>query len=245
MDYDRYRLSWKEWGRYLTEGILFCGATAYVFYRSWAAFLIFLPFGIVFPQIKKKELKKKRKEKLASEFKEGIRVLSSSLSAGYSVENAFFQSTEELISMLGKDSLIVCEFSYLTQQLRWNRPVEELLMDFGRRSGLEDVKNFSQVFQAAKRNGGRLGSIMDYTAGIIRDKIQVQEDIRAATASRRMEQRIMSMLPYGVALYVDIASPGFFQVMYTTATGRAVMTACLAIYLAALVMAERILDIEV
>lgn len=245
LDYDRYHLSWKERGKYLAEGTFLCGITSYVFYRNWKAFLIFLPFGILFPEIKKKELKKKRKERLASEFKEGIRVLSSSLGAGYSIEYAFIHSAEELKAVFGSDSLIVREFSHIAQQLQWNRPVEELLQDFGRRSGLEDIRNFSQVFQAAKRSGGHLSSIMDYTAGIIRDKIQVQEDIQAATASRRMEQKVMSVLPYGVALYVDAASPGFFQVMYTTGTGRLVMTVCLGIYAAALVLADRILDIEV
>ena len=31
-----------------------------------------------------------------------------------------------------------------------------LFMDFGRRSGLEDVDNFAQVLSAAKRSGGEL-----------------------------------------------------------------------------------------
>lgn len=86
---------------------------------------------------------------------------------------------------------------------------------------------------------------MDYTAGVIRDKMQVQEDIRAATASRRLEQSVMSCLPYAIVLYIDSASPGFFDAMYTTGAGRVIMTGCLLCHLAAVAMAWRILRIEV
>ncbi len=193
----------------------------------------------------KRILKRKRLDRLALEFREGIRVLSSSLSSGYSVENAFRLSVEELKALYGPDGLIVKEFSHIVSQMGLNRPVEDLLADLGRRSGLEDVRSFAEVFRLAKRSGGRLGAIMDDTAGVIRDRMQVQEDIRAATAARRLEQRIMSALPFGIVLYVDATSPGFFDVMYTTGLGRAVMTGCLICYLAAAAAAWHILEIEV
>ena len=45
--------------------------------------------------------------------------------------------------------------------------------------------------------------------------------------------------------YVDLTSPGFFDVMYTTGAGKMVMTVCLGIYLAAVAAAWKILEIEV
>ena len=41
---------------YLAEGAMFCAATAYVFYRSFTAFLLFLPVSFLYPLAKKKEL---------------------------------------------------------------------------------------------------------------------------------------------------------------------------------------------
>lgn len=245
VNYETYTLSFQEWGWCTAAGVGLAALTAYVFYRDLLAFLLFLPFGMGFPFLMKRSFKRKRLERLAEEFKEGIRVLSASLGSGYSVENAFRLSVEELTVMFGEEGLIVKEFSYVVSQMGLNRPVEGLLADFGRRSGLEDVRNFAEVFRLAKRSGGRLGEIMDNTAGVIRDKMQVQEDIRTATASRRMEQRIMSGLPFGIVLYVDLTSPGFFDVMYTTGAGRMVMTVCLGVYLAAVAAAWKILEIEV
>ena len=64
-------------------------------------------------------------------------------------------------------------------------------------------------------------------------------------ASRMFEQKIMNLIPFLIVLYIDLTSPGFFNVMYVTWMGRGVMTMCLAAYAAALAMARKILDIEV
>ena len=65
------------------------------------------------------------------------------------------------------------------------------------------------------------------------------------TASRVFEQRIMNGVPFGIVLYIDLTSPGFFRQMYGLWSGRAVMTLCLLTYGAAVLLAKRILDIEV
>lgn len=107
--------------------------------------------------------------------------------------------------------MITEEFSYMEAGVRMNRPVELLLADMGRRSGIQDVDQFAQVFAAAKRSGGELTDIISQTAGIIRDKIQVQEEIHTLTAARVFEQKIMNGIPFGIILYIDFTSPGFFM----------------------------------
>ena len=245
ISYDDYRLSPRELLVCELEGIGACALLSYVYYRNLNAFLCLLPFGIAYPWYKKKELKRKRLEKLSSEFKEGITILASSLAAGYSVENAFSASLKELKVLYGENGLIVREFQYIVLQLRMNRPVEQLLSDFGRRSGLDDIDNFAEVFAAAKRSGGRMASIMAHTADPIRERMEVKEEIRTMTAARRFEQKIMNALPFCIVFYIDGASPGFFSQMYETAMGRILMSACLLVYVGAVVMAGRILEIEI
>ena len=107
------------------------------------------------------------------------------------------------------------------------------------------MKNFSEVFSVAKRSGGDLSGIMRHTAEVIRDKMQVREEIRTMTASRQFEQKIMNLLPLLIVLYIDLTSPGFFDTMYQTAAGRIVMTVCMLVYAGAYILAGRMLDIEI
>ncbi len=222
-----------------------CGLFAYTFYRSWTAFWILFPAAFLYPVHERTKKRKKRQLTLASQFKEGMAVLASALSAGYSVENALAVSEQELSLLYGHEGLITREFSGMVQQLRMNRTAEQLLSDLADRSELEDIWNFSEVFSAAKRSGGDLGSIMRHTADIIRDKMQVKEEIATLTASKQFEQKIMNMIPFFIVFYVDSTSPGFFSQMYGTGLGRMLMSVCLVVYLAAYAMSQKILAIEV
>ena len=123
-------------------------------------------------------------------------LLASSLSAGFSIENALATSVDELSLLYGNNGLMVKELSFMVQQIRTNRSIEQVLEDFSQRSGLEDVQNFTEVFSVAKRSSGDVGSIMRHTAEIIRDKMQVQEEIITMTASRQFEQKIMNLIPF-------------------------------------------------
>lgn len=244
MVYDRYSLSGREWFTYAVGGTAACAATAFVFYRSIAAFLIFLPLGILYPLIKRKELAVRRKEALRQQFKEAVLILSSSLGAGYSVENAFAASLRELEELYGAEGMITVEFAYISYQLRMNRTIETLLAEFAARSGLEEIKNFAEIFAVSKRSRGELVSVVDHTVHVISDRLQVREEILTMTAEKQFEQKIMNLVPYFIVFYIEFSSPGFFSQMYVTAAGRVVMTGCLIVYVTACFLALKILNIE-
>lgn len=244
-DYGTYRLTVREWACYTGLGILACLAAAYVFYRSWAMFLVFLPAGLSYPLLKKNVLREQRRETLRGQFKDGIRLLASALSAGYSVENAFTVCLGELTALFGEEGMITGEFSHIAGQLKMNRAVEQLLVNFAERSGLEEIQNFAEIFAVSKRSRGELASVVGHTVHVISDKIQVREEIIIMAAEKRLEQKIMNVMPFFIALYVDLSFPGFFNQMYDTAAGRLVMTICLGLYLLACVLSGRIMRIDI
>lgn len=245
MNYEVYSLSLGEWLLYGGEGAGICGLVAYTFYRSWLAFGVFLPLGLVYPLFHRRELKEARLFRLNQEFKEGILILAANLSAGYSIENALLNSSQELDMLYGKEGMINREFSAMSRQIQMNRTVEQVFFEFAGRSGLEDVRNFAQVFKAAKRSGGDLVSIINHTAQVIRDKNQVREEIANMTAAKKLEQKVMNLIPFFLIFYIDRASPGFFGMMYESGMGRILMTICLGVYGIAFWLSKKILDIPV
>lgn len=229
----------------MLKGEAACLLIGYTFYRSVLITAGLLPLGLLYPFYEREQRKKQRKKELALQFKEGMMILASSFSAGYSIENALSAGIRELTLLYGEQGLITREFAYIISQLRTNRPVEQLLTELADRSGLEDIRNFAEVFSVARRSGGNLSAVMRHTADVIRDKMQVKEEIATLTAAKQYEQKIMNLIPFFVIIYVDFSSPGFFAQMYQTGLGRILMTGCLAVYLAALILARKILEIEV
>ena len=89
-------------------------------------------------------------------------------------------------------------------------------------------------------------------AGIVQDaarqiasRIEVERDIEASLASRRLEQQVMSCMPMVFLAYLHFTAPDFLTVLYGNALGAGIMTACLILYAFAFLLGNRIVAIEV
>lgn len=63
-------------------------------------------------------------------------------------------SVKELEVLYGPKGMITEEFADIAAGIRMNRPVELLLADMGRRSGIQDIDQFAQVLQLQKEAAG-------------------------------------------------------------------------------------------
>ncbi|MBO5278073.1 MAG: type II secretion system F family protein [Lachnospiraceae bacterium] len=218
---------------------------SWLFYDTlWAAALL-LPFWKpVSIHIHKKAETRKRTEG-EIQFKDFLNFLSASMHAGYAVENAFREAYQELSELYGKNAFIPRELARMLHQMKLNRPAEEVLEEFARRSGLEDAGNFAAIFKIAKRSSGNLVSVMENTSETIGKKLETQREIRTLVQEKRYEQRIMNIMPLAMILYLRMGNGELMEILYTTLAGRAVMTVCLLLCLAAYCLAEKIMNIEI
>lgn len=244
MDYRCYRLTGRERVKFAAEYLLLDGAVSVLFYRSWIAFVLFLPGVFWFLRMKKEEERKKRIRKLGGQFLTGMQAASNALSAGYSVENAFGEALTEMEKLFG-DDLIVREFSAIVTRLSLNRTLEELLADLAERSDEEDIRSFAEVFAVAKRSGGDLVAIIRNTVASIGQKEETRQEIQVCIAAKKLEQNVMSVVPLFILAYVGAASPGFLDGMYHTPEGIGVMSICLFLYLLAWRLGKHMVEIEV
>lgn len=228
----------------VTESIAVIVAFAWFFYRSFLALPFLIPICLLYQQEKCKLLGKRRKKETAVQFKDTILSVSANQKAGYSIENAFSQAYEDMELLYGKESMICRELYITVAGLKSNVPIESLLYDFGKRSGVEDIIEFSQVFAVAKRSGGNLTEIIERSASVIEDKIETEKEIEVVISARQMEQKIMNVVPFGILLYISAASKGFFDVLYKNAVGVVIMSICMLIYVGAVFLSGKITDIE-
>jgi len=216
-----------------------------LFYRSIIAVLLLSPLIYFYSKRRAGHLIKEYKWRLNIEFKEGIAALSAALEAGYSAENAFREACEDLIKTGFENSLILKEFQCIVNQINLNTPVEVALTEFGERTQLEDIISFSNVFSTAKRTGGDLIHAIAVTSKIISDKIEVKRDIKTLIAAKKLEAGIMKATPLLILIYLSASSPGFLDPLYHNLFGIIIMTFFLIAYLAAILIIDKIIEIEV
>lgn len=244
-DYSVYRFSGKEAAFYMALEAMLIGIMAYLFYDSIWAFFLLIPFAVLSLQQKKEQLCQKRKQQLEVEFRDVILSVSSNLQAGYSIENAFEEAYKELVILYGRASLMAQELNLLLRKLANNEQLEDALLNLAKRSGVQDIRDFADIFQIAKRGGGNMQAVIANTAEIIGDKQTVRLEIDTVMSEKKLEQTIMRYIPFLIIFYISITSKGYFESLYHNVTGWLIMTAALVVYGLACKLSDKILNIEV
>ncbi|MER2024100.1 MAG: type II secretion system F family protein [Eubacteriales bacterium] len=227
------------------ESLLLIAVIDYLFYKRFLVFLLLLPAGIFLYQVRIRDLGQARRKKLERDFREAISFLAISLRAGYSVENALLEAERDLADVIGQDADMTLEMHRINARIRISVPVEAALRDFAVRSGSEEIGNFASVFYAARKLGGNMAAVTMETAERIGERMDVEREIETSVAAKKYEQKIMSIMPGVILLYMQLTSPGFLDILYTTAFGAIVMTACLLVYAVSLFWGRKIVDIRV
>lgn len=251
MKYKRKKNYWQqdirkhEYLMAFVQGSLLIGLISYLFYGTWICAILFSPYLIWYIKSWEKQLIKKKQANFRLQFKEAIQSLSAALNVGYSVENAMREAVKDLNGIYKKDDMILREFSYMIRQLQMNVTAETVLKDFAQRTGDEDVQTFVTVFNMAKRSGGDTLEIIRNAVRQMGEKIDVEREITTLISGKKLELRIMTMIPMAMVLYMKISFPEFLDVLYGNVAGVVIMSVCLLVYLAAYEMGKRIVEIEV
>ena len=244
-NYNIYRFSVREWLFYVLLGSSCIGLVSICFYDSYVTFFLFLP--LLYPYLKRKQqlLCKKRKHQLEREFREMILSVAANLQAGYSVENAFHEAYKDVVMLYGKESTMAKESYLLLQRLQNNQQLESILIDLAKRSGVEDIQDFAEIFGIAKRSGGDIRAVIANTAHILGEKAEVRREIQTIMSEKTLEQKIMRAMPFVFIGYISLTTRGYFNSLYHNLMGIGIMTGCLLIYAIASRLSDKILDIEI
>lgn len=218
---------------------------ARLFYKSLIALVFYIPICKKYRNICEKRRNENKRKELRKDFQNSMEIITGNLLAGYALENAFLQAQTELAELYGEEGQMQQELAWMNKQIEMNQPIEKVFAEFAARSEVEEIQDFSEVLTYAKRSGGDFVKIMCKTSENIADKIRVEDEIETMIAARKLEQKIMNVVPLFLIAYLELVSGEYLEVLYGNAGGVIIMTGCLAGYLGALRLSERMSRIEV
>lgn len=220
------------------------GVIGYLFYNSAVGMVAVLPFMPLIWKRDKLVFIDGRRRRIRDEFKEMAALLSGNLNAGYSLENALIQAAHDMEKQDGKH-LMECELKVMVNGLRCNKRVEELLIDFGSRSEITEISDLANLIAAAKIHGGNLIKLIRQTAHNLSDISMIELEIGTMISAKRLEGRIMMIMPFAIILYMRLTNPAYMASLYGTVTGRIIMSISLIMIFGAGELVSRITRIGV
>lgn len=200
--------------------------------------------GKMFLPIRQKQIIEKRRKNLRDQFRNMLEGLVTSLGAGNNVPDSFSAVYDDLKIQYESDAYIVKELEIILEGIRHNVPVENIIMDFGKRSGIDDIKTFANVFNISYRKGGNIKDVIRNTHDIISEKIAIAEDIETTVTSGKLDQKIMLVMPIVLISIIKFMSPEFAE-NFTTLAGIISTTIAIACFVGAYYLGKSMLDIKI
>ena len=235
---------WKYEKRDLISGIIYGCMVCWLFYDRLWILPWMLPLLIPWMRHRRKRRKQREKDQIRKEFREMMVSVGNSLSVGYSLENAMKTARDDLRMFQG-EGVLEKELYVLIVSLKMNEPVDKLLLNMAENVNLEELRQFAEIVAIVKKSGGNLIEIIGKTVDHLSQAMQLKEEIRTMTAAKQMEKRVMTVMPYAILVYVRIANPGYFQVLYESIPGEILSTVALICLWGADIWSERVIEVEI
>lgn len=209
-------------------------------------FVVFIIVGLIvikvaYPMVLDR-LKSKRKMELTNQFRSFLEAIAVSLSSGMNVPDALISANNDLRMEYSDDSYIVKEVQEMINGIQNNLSIEVMLKDFGARSEIIDIQNFSEVFAVGYRAGGNLKDIVRKTSDIIGDKIEMSAEIETAIASNKTQFDVMMIVPIVIIILLRTMSSQF-AASFSTVAGVFATTVAIGIFVGAYKLGQKIMKI--
>jgi tight adherence protein B len=182
--------------------------------------------GTLLPLFVLKILRGRRQKKFGAQFPDAIDIIVRSLRAGHPVPVAVSMVAREMPDPIGS------EFGLVVDEITYGADLETAMRNLNFRVGEADLPLFVTAVAIQGSTGGNLGEILNNLSGVIRQRFKMRRKVKSLASEGRMSALILSSLPIGMFLIVQIVSPDFYASVWPydlTKMGLSVAAAWMAV----------------
>jgi len=137
------------------------------------------------------------------------------------------------------------ELNKMVAKLETNYDVSKALDEFCSTIDLDEAKQFAHTYKICRQTGGNLLQAMQSCVVIISDKLLTLQEIEHVLSQRRMEQKLLLIMPHAFMCFLSLTSGNFIEPLFTTFIGRVGVSISLVFIAGATIVANKILNISV
>jgi tight adherence protein B len=198
-----------------------------------AAIVGMLPVAYVF------NARAKRMVKIEQTLPDALDLIGRALRAGHAFPTAVKMVSDELNDPIGG------EFRTLFDEVNYGISMQTALLNLAARVPVTDLRYFVIAVLIQRETGGNLAELLDNIAAIIRARLKLFGQIRVLSAEGRLSAWILTLLPIGVALVMNIVNPAFIAVLWKDPMGLRLVTMAVLLMVFGIFWMWRIVKIHV
>ncbi|HTV23938.1 MAG TPA: type II secretion system F family protein [Polyangiaceae bacterium] len=137
------------------------------------------------------------------------------------------------------------ELGLALEEIRVGSTIDEALMNMGARVRSVPLDATLSGILIGRQVGGDLTTILETTAGTLREMARLHGVLRSKTAEGKGQLMVLAVFPALILVAFDMASPGYFDPLTTSAIGYVVIVVATVLWIGAVLAARKILAVDI
>ena len=214
-----------------------------IFHQWWFALLL-APLFILYRKNADKRRKLEQWKHSRNEFLIFLQSVESYIFLGYAVEQAFLEGERELVGVVKKPGLFTQKLIEINKKRTVGEGIEGLFFEYAQESKIDEVLLFAQVLCFLQQKGGDLCGLVHGTSEKIRWMVDMENQMEVVYAAKKMEAKIMMVAPIGILIFLNYSNQDYMSWYYDSILGYGMLFVFLLLYLIALALIIRILNMN-
>ena len=202
----------------------------------WYAFIVLV---VVAPSLVIERMRQQRVELIDAQLDGFLLALANALKATPSLGDAF-TSVQRLIA-----PPLQQEVELAVKEMRVGSTLDQAVLFMAGRIGSRQVDSALSALLIGRQIGGNLPKILDTTAGSLREMARLEGVVRTKTAEGKAQLWVLAVFPVVLMLAFNAVKDGYFDPLTESITGYVVVAFALVFWISSLVVARRILDVDI
>ena len=182
---------------------------------------------------------KKRCSKFVEQMVDGLGLMSNGMRSGLSVAQAMGLVAQEMPNPIQQ------EFNLILSQNKLGVSLEEAFVNLSKRVVADEVEMFVTSVNILKETGGNLAETFDTITVLIRERVKVENKIKAMTAQAFWQGIILMCVPPFMAVSLSQSDPELMKPMFGSPLGWAALTLVVVLEIIAFIVIKKVTNIDV
>ncbi len=201
--------------------------------------VIFAIGGFFLPMMAIKFYRKRRIKRFNTQLVDALQAMANAFKAGLTFPQAVEHIAREAQPPLNQ------EFSLFVKEIKLGVPLEEGLINMGKRVGSDDLELVVVSTNTARQLGGNMAEMFETLSGAIRERFRLEGKIDALTSQGRMQGWIVSAMPLALGVVLNYMRPDLMEPMMDHWFGAVLVAIILVMEVLGILIIRRIVNIDV
>ncbi|HZH13122.1 MAG TPA: type II secretion system F family protein [Archangium sp.] len=196
-------------------------------------------FGFFLPIILVKHYRKRRIKKFNVQLVDALQAMANAFKAGLTFPQAIEHVAREAQPPLAQ------EFGLFVKEVKLGVPLEEALINMGRRVGSDDLELVVVATNIARQLGGNMAEMFETISSVIRERFRLEGKIDALTAQGKLQGWVVAAMPAILGMVLNYMRPDLMDPMMDHWFGYVLVTIIAIMEVLGVIIIRRIVNIDI